>query len=199
MKNLITACFLLASAGLFAQNKAGTLSIQPKAGVNIAALTQLDGTNPRTGAVLGAELEYQATDRFSVSAGLLYSEQGLKFDNAQVDGSGRAEGTIKMDYVSVPVLANIYVSRGLALKVGIQPAFLTNHKIRFHTDRLASELEIDGSSVKDIDLSLPVGISYCCRHFQLEARYSLGMLKVFSDEDVKNSVLQVTLGYKFKL
>ena len=80
-KKLIMACFLLASASTFAQNEVGSFSIQPKVGINIATMTSLDGTDPRDGFVGGAELEYQATPIFSVTAGALYSQQGIKFEN----------------------------------------------------------------------------------------------------------------------
>ena len=194
------ACFLLASASIFAQNKVGSFNLQPKAGINVATITNSDGGESRIGFVAGAELEYQATPIFSVSGGLLYSQQGIKFKDTEVDGHDDVDGTIKMDYVNIPVLANIYVSKGLALKVGVQPGFLINHKLKVKAGGVSAEADIDGSSVKDVDMSIPFGISYCYKNIQLDARYYLGMSKVFSDDgSVKNSVLQITLGYKFKL
>ena len=194
------ACFLLASASTFARNEVGSFSIQPKVGINIATMTSLDGTDPRDGFVGGAELEYQATPIFSVTAGALYSQQGIKFENFEIDGEDEVGGTIKMDYVNIPILANIYVSKGLALKVGVQPGFLINHKLKVKVDGVSTETNINGSSVKDVDMSIPFGISYCYKNIQLDARYYLGMSKVFSDDgSVKNSVFQITLGYKFKL
>ena len=111
------ACFLLASASTFARNEVGSFSIQPKIGINIATMTSLDGTDPRDGFVGGAELEYQATPIFSLTAGALYSQQGIKFDDDDITE------TIKMDYVNIPILANVYVAKGLAVKAGIQPGF----------------------------------------------------------------------------
>ena len=54
---------------------------------------------------------------------------------------------------------------------------------------------------KSFDFSIPVGISYEYANFQLDARYNFGVTKVFDVEGskAKNSVFQITLGYKFAL
>lgn len=44
-----------------------------------------------------------------------------------------------------------------------------------------------------------MGVSYEFKNVVLDARYNWGVTKVFDDADVKNSVFQVTLGYKFEL
>ena len=40
------------------------------------------------------------------------------------------DGPIKMDYINVPVLLNVYVTKGLAVKAGIQPGFKVNSKVK---------------------------------------------------------------------
>jgi opacity protein-like surface antigen len=49
------------------------------------------------------------------------------------------------------------------------------------------------------DLAIPVGLSYEYNHITLDARYNIGITKLFSDSDdtVRNQVVAVTLGYKF--
>lgn len=68
-------------------------------------MTNDDDAKIRVGLVAGAELEYQASSLLSISAGALYSQQGAK---AKVEG---IDGTIKMDYVNVPILANFHVAQ----------------------------------------------------------------------------------------
>lgn len=115
-----------------------------------------------------------------------------------------------MDYVNVPIMANIYVAKGLALKAGIQPGFLTNDKAKVESDGVSAEIDLkkafrdagmDDADVKDIDFSIPVGISYEYHQFQLDARYNFGVTKAITGdgESTKNSVFQITLGYKFDL
>lgn len=203
-KKLIMACFLLASASTFAQNEVGSFNLQPKAGVNIATMTNSDGGESRIGFVAGAELEYQATSLFSVTAGALYSQQGVKSDDDDITE------TIKMDYVNIPILANIYVAKGLAVKAGIQPGFRVNDKVKVKGGGVSAEMSLedalhaagdDDISVKNIDFAIPVGISYQCKHLQFDARYNFGITSAISGdgESTKNSVLQITVGYKFKL
>lgn len=116
-KILLMAVVMLASVASYAQQAVGTFTLQPKIGMNVASLTKCDGCDPRIGLAAGVEAEYQATDIFSVSAGLIYSMQGNK---------AKEEGvtlTTKLDYINIPILANVYVTKGLAVKLGVQPAF----------------------------------------------------------------------------
>ena len=197
MKKIILSIIML-SAGMvaMAQHAPGTVTLQPKVGLNISSMTDADDADPRFGVAAGAELEYQVNSFFSISGGALYSMQGLK-------GSDDVDITMKLDYINVPIMANFYVVKGLALKAGIQPGFNVNSKLS------ASENKVSGS----VDFSIPMGISYEYKNFVVEGRYNLGVTKVFKDKelniggesidlsgtDTKNSVFQFTLGYKFEL
>ena len=68
-KLLLVAVMVLTSAMTFAQQKEGSLTIQPKVGLNIASLTDFDDSDPRFGVVAGAELMYQSTDMVGLSFG----------------------------------------------------------------------------------------------------------------------------------
>ncbi len=192
MKKIIfMAAMLLSSVATFAQHEVGSITIQPKIGMNIADLTKEDDSDVRIGLAVGAEAEYQATDLFSVSAGVLYSMQGCK---GSEDG---VKATIKLDYINIPILANVYVTKGLAVKLGIQPGFNINAKAKAEANGVSAEADID--DVKTLDFSIPVGVSYEYQNFVLDARYNWGLTKVAKDIDDKNSVFQITLGYKFSL
>lgn len=192
MKKIIfMAAMLLSSVATFAQHEVGSITIQPKIGMNIADLTDVDDSDVRIGLAVGAEAEYQATDLFSVSAGVLYSMQGCK---GSEDG---VKATIKLDYINIPILANVYVTKGLAVKLGIQPGFNINAKGKAEANGVSAEDDID--DVKTLDFSIPVGVSYEYQNFVLDARYNWGLTKVAKDIDSKNSVFQITLGYKFSL
>ena len=116
MKKLfLMAVMALATVSSFAQHAVGTFTIQPKVGLNLANVTDGDG-DIRVGAVAGAEFEYQISDIFSLSAGALYSMQGCK---GGVEGY---DATVKLDYLNIPILANVYVAKGLAVKLGIRLA-----------------------------------------------------------------------------
>ena len=188
-KILVMAVMMLSSVAMFAQTEAGKLTVQPKVGMNIANLTDLDGSKSLIGLAAGAELEYGLTDMLSLSAGAMFSMQGAKFDE---DG---VEAKAKLNYLTVPVLANVYVLPGLAVKLGLQPAFKLRAKAKAEGGGIEVEKDIDG--VKSMELSVPVGLSYEISNVVLDARYNWGITK--ADDVCKNSVFQITLGYKFAL
>lgn len=190
-KILLMAVVMLASVASYAQQAVGTFTLQPKIGMNVASLTKCDGCDPRIGLAAGVEAEYQATDIFSVSAGLIYSMQGNK---------AKEEGvtlTTKLDYINIPILANVYVTKGLAVKLGVQPAFNVSDKQKLSGGKASVEAEDAGA--ESFDFSIPVGLSYEYNNVVFDARYNFGVTNIADGGDSKNSVFQFTLGYKFAL
>lgn len=197
-KILVVAALMLSSVSTFAQHAVGSFNLQPKVGVSIANLTELKDTDPRVGVVAGVEGEYQASDIFSVSAGVLYSMQGSKYEYELLNQ--KYKSTNKLDYINVPIMANVYVTKGLAVKLGVQPGFNVSSSNKQEVNTFAGS----GSSTfdvkaKSVDFSFPVGLSYEYNNFQLDARYNWGLTKAFENGKAKNSVFQITLGYKFDL
>lgn len=190
-KILLMAVVMLASVASYAQQAVGTFTLQPKIGMNVASLTKCDGCDPRIGLAAGVEAEYQATDIFSVSAGLIYSMQGNK---AKEDG---VTLTTKLDYINIPILANVYVTKGLAVKLGVQPAFNVSYKQKLSGGKASVEAEDVGA--ESFDFSIPVGLSYEFNNVVIDARYNFGVTNIADGGDSKNSVFQFTLGYKFAL
>lgn len=192
MKKLFLAVVaMMISAATFAQNEVGQLTIQPKVGVNIANITDVNDADPRIGLAAGAEFEYGLTDNIGLSAGVLYSMQGVK--TIIVD----ADCTSKLDYLNVPILANYYVAKGFAVKLGVQPGFKLSSKAKFKEPGGSKEVDVDG--FKSVDLSIPVGLSYQYQNIVFDARYNWGVTNIVEDSDSKHSVFQITVGYKFSL
>ncbi len=192
MKKVLASTMMLlaASTATFAQHAVGSFTLQPKVGVSIAAITDMDGTTSRLGFVGGLEGEYQASDIFSLSLGVNYSQEGFKVKDF--------DGKVKLDYINVPILANVYLTKGLAVKLGVQPGFNVGHSVTENGNTTSSsKSEYDG--IKSVALSIPVGLSYEINNVVLDARYNWGVTKAFDDVNSKNSVFQVTVGYKFQL
>lgn len=188
-KMILTAVVLLSSVATFAQREVGTVSLKPQVGVVGATMTEFEKTKMKVGFTAGAELEYQLSDIFSLSGGVMYAQQGVKFDTGGDFKIGNMKIEVKdaktnLAYINVPVMANVYVVPGLAVKLGVQPAFAVDK---------------DGTKAKGFDLAIPVGLSYEFANVVIDGRYNWGVTKVFDNFDAKNSVFQVTLGYKFDL
>lgn len=191
-KVLLVAVMMLASVSTFAQHVVGSVTIQPKLGMNIASMTSADDTDVRIGAVLGAEFEYQLAEKISFSAGALYSMQGIRASENGV------KGTLKLDYINVPILVNMYVAKDFALKIGFQPGFNVNNSVKAKVGGITATAD-NPIDAKTLDLSIPVGASYEFNNIVIDARYNWGLTKVFDGADPKNSVFQFTVGYKFSL
>ena len=190
-KFFIVASLILAFATAKAQSEVGGFSVRPMVAMNIGMMTNADDSDPRIGFVVGTELEYQATDLLGLSAGLLYSQQGCKVDD---------NGTLKLDYINIPLLANVYVAKGFAVKLGLQPGFLINDKAKVSDSGVSVETGL-GDLSKNFVLSVPVGISYEFSNIQLDARYNWGVTHALSaeGESSNSSAFMITVGYKFNL
>ena len=233
-KAALFAVALTASATAFAQPAAGTFSLTPKIGMNAAGFTSKfvedsyplsDGRELEVTAdykaffVGGVELGYQVTDKFALSAGVLYSGQG--FDRCKSIERNDEEynyflgdySNLNLGYINIPILANYYLFKGFAVKAGVQPGFLVRAKYKIDVNAygvVQDPTEHKNENVKDycntIDFSIPVGVSYelgCGVIFDL--RYNIGLTHVAKeteytkDTKVNNSVFQLTVGYKIGL
>ena len=106
---------------------------------------------------------------------MLYSFQGGKNDGYSWNPG----------YINIPVTLNYYLSRGFALKAGLQPGFMVSKD--------------NVSDVNTFDLAVPVGMSYEYGNFVIDGRYNIGVTKVPKHSDGYTNVLQFTIGYKFKM
>lgn len=220
---LVALCVATVSAS--AQSEVGTFTLQPKIGFNVSFLTNagksylveplggkpMEGSRDvKLGFVAGVEGEYQITPMISVAAGLLYSMQGTKWEDLESQTAYyRAmskDRMVNLSYLNIPIVANFYVLKGFALKAGVQAGFLLDSKGKetIYDDLENREVETSGDieGIKKFDLSIPLGASYEFNNVVIDARYNLGLTKVCPGEEnksSKNSVVQVTVGYKFAL
>ena len=229
MRRLFLLClFVFTLFGAQAQPKWGTWSVVPHVGVSFANLTndaihvadnRISHSQTRIGFSGGADVYYQLSDKLALSGGVAYTQAGCNFKDIPADLSARS-GTVFHDsyfnlgYVDVPLLAHIYVSKGLSFSVGCQPSFLT--KATAHTEM--QDYKTDGKGgikyeknvvsegdakilFKKTAFAIPVGISYEYENVLLMARYNFGLSKVYDHDlgDSKNKIITVSVGYKFNL
>jgi opacity protein-like surface antigen len=174
---IFTAVFALAC---LASSNAQLLRLGVKAGPNFSNFS--GGADDisysgRTSFHAGAVAEIGILPIFSIQPELLYTSQG-----ADVDGVG----DFNLDYVAVPVLVKIYLIKDkFSIEAGPQFSFLI--------DEAEEALE---NEKFELAAAGGVGINIT-KNFFAQARYTYGLTEVSKDAGVKNSVLQLSLGYMF--
>lgn len=185
---------LLAAVAVFGFSNMDAQEVKfgAKAGVNFASIGGDDtgDLKSRTAFHVGAMAEIGISDKFAVQPELLYSSVGAKADEG--------DGELKLDYISVPVMAKYMVAEGFSLEAGPQIGLLLSAK---------SEGGGESEDVKDfvngLDLGIGVGASYRMDSgLNFGARYSLGLSNINDFEgsdDFKNqnNVFQISVGYFF--
>src|SRR5690606_22996187 len=129
----------------------------------------------------GATLEISLMDNLSIQSEVLYSVQGSNVDSAL----GNVDD-VEFKYITVPVMVKFYVTENLSLDVGPQFAFLTDENIS------------DTFETESYDFSVGAGLTYNIgRHLFLQGRYVAGLTEASKEAEIKNSVFQISVGFKF--
>ena len=180
----------------------------------------------RLGWTAGVDAENKINERLSLSFGLQYSQIGSTDDiNGEVYESSfiNIEDNKKYSYsytfsnerknlgfFQIPVLANLYLIKGLSIKAGLQFNLLTRAKVKYHVEGYDEHVPVEFdedetmgifSDCSKADISVPVGISYELKNIVLDARYNFGLTRIMrhNPDRYYNRYLSITLGYKFNL
>ncbi|WP_010665584.1 porin family protein [Marinilabilia salmonicolor] len=192
---LVAVMLLVVSTGSFAQAKFGL-----KAGVNFANQDWSSeglslSPDSKTGLVFGGFVNLKLSDDFALQPELLYASKGTKFDGGIFDSS--EEMDLKMNYLSVPVMAKYYFG-GFNLQAGPTFDFLLSADVES-----GGEEEDVKDEFKGMDLGLGLGLGYeLPAGLSIDARYILGLSDISDSEDmdgveIKNKTFQVTVGFSF--
>ena len=206
-KSLLVFALVMVGMVVKAQHKEGDITIQPRIGVTFSTISGddliSDDAKMKLNLAYGFETEYYLTDQLSIAGGLLFTNQGYKFDYYDISNS---KNTAKFDnyYATVPITVNYYVIEGLAIKAGVQPAFRVKTRLKTNDSKMDLDEALDflfGNqevTLNKFDLSIPVGFSYEYNKIVFDARYNFGLTKLFKglDKSSRNRVITLTLGYK---
>ena len=186
-KIIMLAVAMCMAVSISAQHRVGSISIIPKVGFNLANLAgDVNGNSIKFGMAGGADAMYQLSDLVGLSGGLMLSMQGCELEG---------DNSFSLLEINIPLLANFYVTKNFALKVGLQPGIIASAKS--HSGNNTATVT---SSCQTIVLSLPIGASYEYKDFVFDARYNLGLSKTNKGNgSQRNSVFQITVGYKFDI
>lgn len=216
-KTIVSLAILLITSLGFAQG----FHFGAKAGANFANVKgDLDqNLKGRTSLHVGAVGEFMFTEDLGLQVELLYNQQGAKYEEFDNDGIYQYsdESTIKLDYISLPIMAKYYIIQGLSVEAGPQVSFLLNAKEEgtFIENGTIEEYDFDHKdTTKSLNIGLGIGASYKL-DFGLffGMRYVAGLsnvnedyytaIDVFGEEykeklpERKTNAFQVSVGYFF--
>ena len=162
--------------------------------------------------MIGVDVQYQVAKRFGLQFGINHWWQGSGWENFVEDNVKFEDNKFALDYIAVPVLANFYVVKGLALKTGVQLGYLIDADVEMTAKAKVDNYKVTNITSIDVeddckkfDVSIPVGISYeTSSDWIFGAQYNIGLTKVNKEsyegvKDSKNGVFMFTVGWRFKL
>ena len=186
MKRVIYLFLTTLSISVFSQD------FGVKGGLNIGKEKFSDGglsvtSDGSLSFLVGFYTNFEVTDQFSFSPGLIYSVDGGKFNFAGFSGKD------KISYISLPLLLKFHAADQFNLHAGPQLGFLID-----------AESEINGSTtnsadgVKGTNFSFAFGGEVSLESLSLGLRYILGLSNVSNDTDatgeIKLNTLQIYVG-----
>lgn len=188
MKKLLSLfAFLgLIAVGANAQGISGGL----KLGMNLANQTvSVEGftASPsfRTSIHAGGYLTAMLSEKFGVQPEILYSGQGYK----------QNEQTLKVNYITVPVLLRLNFTPLFSIHAGPQIGILASAKSEFQGETEDVKDALKGTDIgiaAGLGVDLPMGLNF-------GFRFVKGMTNIVDDSDdmkYKNYNLQFSVGYK---
>ena len=180
MKKTILTAALLFILSYSAQ--AQLLQIGAKVGLNYANFSGSDiQTDAITSYHAGLIAEIKLLDKFAIQPELLYSTQGASYSNAGTEFKN------ELGYVSIPLLAKIYLSKSFSLELGPQASFLLSERNNF-----------SATDPNTFDFAVDAGLSFkITKNIFVQGRYVLGLTEISPNADAKNSVLQFSAGLMF--
>jgi hypothetical protein len=180
MKKIVQRCLVV----LFFVQMSYAQSVQfgIKAGANYANVT---GSKINTNAIVnyhaGIVAKIGLTKGLSFQPELLYTTQGASYETALADYKN------ELGYIVVPAMLQIHLSKSITLDMGPQVGFLLNEKNNF---------DFQKSNTFDASANAGLGLKITNSIFA-QARYCVGLTKLQPNSDIKNNVVQLSLGILF--
>jgi hypothetical protein len=175
MKRLFFAAVI--ALGFFTAGNAQSYGI--KAGINFASFRgdNADDFNVLTGFHVGGLAEISIFKHLSVQPEFLYSTQGAKDRDYEYE----------MNYLTLPVVAKIYFTDSFNIQAGPQFGLL-----------ISESDNVDALESNTYDFGIVGGMEFFIADgLFLQARYNAGLSRLSDNFDLKNSVVQASIGYIF--
>lgn len=180
-----------------------------KGGLNFAKVTKASNINAgnTAGFLAGVFLAPKTNNVLGFRSELIYSRQGYDFK------SGTTTGSVKLDYILLPQLMEINITKYVALQLGAQMAFLLNAKADSSKTSTTGNAQVDRliDLMNRFDYGAAGGIEvHPFKGLLFGARINISFGNLYKDPsaittqqnffpevDARNNVVQVFAGYRF--
>jgi hypothetical protein len=211
MNKLIVVMILLLPGVVIGQTPdtmTAKMKIGIKAGLNFSNITKAASINAqsRSGFMAGAFIAVPSRGIMGYRSEIIFSKQGYDYK------TGRTTGSVDLNYILLPQLMCINITKYVQLQAGGQLAILVGGKI----DSSLSPSSVPALQKKmmdyynKVDYGAAGGIEvYPFAGLLIGARYNISLGNLYKGDagapnpnfipkvDVKNNVLQLFVGYKF--
>ena len=195
--------FVLIAAAIVCMSASAQLQFGAKVGFDMTHFWGEDaehGMKPSYQA--GLVMEYKFNPHFAIAPEVVFASQGAKTDKYVIEGVV-VKGTFNTNYINVPVMLKYYATPNFSIDFGPQVGFNVYSKVTASgkVSSIEAKESIDlKDGTKTVDFGLGLGGTYnLTDNAFVQARYTLGMTKVF-DGDLnkdKNGNIQIAFGMKF--
>jgi hypothetical protein len=180
-----------------------------KGGINFANVTKASDINAssQTGFLVGVFLAPPSKGVMGYRTELIYSRQGYSYE------SNTNTGNVNLDYILLPQLMGINITKFVQIQAGFQMAFLVNAKVDSNTTSSSNPYGKAMDYYNKFDYGFAGGVEvHPFMGLLVGARYNISFGNLYKDPssyppgtmpdfvpkvDVKNNVLQVFVGWTF--
>ena len=193
--------FVLIAAAIVSMSAMAQVQFGAKVGVDATNFWGKDaehGMKPSYQA--GLVMEYKFNPNFAIAPEVVFASQGGKFKAVEFNMFGLnvdKNVTFNTNYINVPVMFKYYTSPAFSIDFGPQVGFNVYSKLSVEDVDKAYDLK---DSTKAVDFGVGLGGTYnLTENAFVQARYTLGLTKVFEGEynKEKNGNIQLAFGMKF--
>ena len=178
-------CIFLITLNSFGQSskKDEGIKLGFKGGLNISNFlsSDIEDQSYRTSFHVGFLSEIMLSEKVSFQPELLYTTQGASYETALADYKN------ELGYIVIPAMLQIHLSKSITLDMGPQVGFLLNEKNNF---------DVQKSNTFDASANAGLGLKITNSIFA-QARYCVGLTELKPNSEIKNNVVQLSLGILF--
>lgn len=148
----------------------------------------------------GLVMEYKFNPNFAIAPEVVFASQGGKFKALDLNIFGLDVSktvTYNTNYINIPVMFKYYVAPAFSIDFG--PQLGINVYSKYSIEDVDKAVDIKDNT-KDVDFGLGLGGTYnLTENAFVQARYTMGMTKVFDGDNSKekNGNIQIAFGMKF--